>query len=111
MRISDWSSDVCSSDLDPDLETVADDVVGFDERGADSVAFGAKDAAQRGELAGSDDGNRREGVVGRNGDAKEDGHDFVSLGKPPPFHPPFLWSRLDAEIGRASCRERVCQYV
>src|SRR3546814_6230583 len=73
---------------DPDLETVADDVVGFDERGADSVAFGAKDAAQRGELAGSDDGNRREGVVGRNGDAKEDGHDFVSLGKPPPFHPP-----------------------
>src|SRR3546814_15759938 len=59
-------------------------------------SVGAKDAAQRGEVAGSDDGNRREGVVGRNGDAKEDGHDFVSLGKPPPFHPPFLWTRLDA---------------
>src|SRR3546814_19453940 len=103
--------------------------------GADAVGCGGKGGGERGEVAGRDEGNRREGVGGRNGDAKEDGHDFVSLGKPPPFHPPFLWTRLDAawrsprrsagvrcpraphvarkrkKIGRASCRERVCQYV
>src|SRR3546814_10827465 len=66
MRISDWSSDVCSSDLRP---------AGPPGQGVRSWRRGAPGAA----------GSR--------------GH-----GRPcPPL--------AAREIGRASCRERVCQYV
>src|SRR3546814_3046288 len=68
MRISDWSSDVCSSDL-----------------------------------------------------AGGDGNHEISAGKPyeRPFGNSRLWPEINlsqlvqlvGEIGRASCRERVCQYV
>src|SRR3546814_8479514 len=62
MRISDWSSDVCSSDLDLDRRHIA---------GAIEIGLRLADRHE-------DEG----GVVFRH-----------------------------AEIGRASCRERVCQYV
>src|SRR3546814_7042746 len=62
MRISDWSSDVCSSDLPPDILA----------RIEDSSLTAA-------------------GVVGN----------LAQRMQP----------RLQHEIGRASCRERVCQYV
>src|SRR3546814_18197904 len=65
LRISDWSSDVCSSDL----------------------GFGAE---SRGDRAGG-------GV-----EAVEVGHRAALVR---PAYPP------TPEIGRASCRERVCQYV
>src|SRR3546814_9745365 len=68
MRISDWSSDVCSSDLAGfDLDLLGD----LDELQAEG---GGEDLAERG-LAGA---------------AQADQGD---------------------KIGRASCRERVCQYV
>src|SRR3546814_2648237 len=70
MRISDWSSDVCSSDL---LEMVV------------QFGHGADRAARAAHRVGLVDGNGR-----------QDAFDAVDL-------------RL--EIGRASCRERVCQYV
>src|SRR3546814_4693249 len=63
MRISDWSSDVCSSDLLGD---------------AGLHGFG-----------------RSAGIVGADVDGR--GSDVRILG--------------DRQIGRASCRERVCQYV
>src|SRR3546814_10611093 len=64
MRISDWSSDVCSSDLaGPRLDRV-DDV-------------------------GRDDVRRGEGLLGQRPDS----------------------ALFPSSIGRASCRERVCQYV
>src|SRR3546814_11957491 len=78
MRISDWSSDVCSSDL-------------------------------RLEEEDGDEGGRRDGVEGAvlqrasaDADHRLDHHR--------------QHGRFDAEeqglpIGRASCRERVCQYV
>src|SRR3546814_4135594 len=68
MRISDWSSDVCSSDLrgDPGLSTHC-----------------------------SVDPLQEEGVVPL---VVIDGNRDLSID----------WRR---EIGRASCRERVCQYV
>src|SRR3546814_15029666 len=72
MRISDWSSDVCSSDLqsdDGDHEAEARDA----ER---QVAFGVP---VRRDV-------RRDAVVDEGDDAP-------------------------GEIGRASCRERVCPYV
>src|SRR3546814_5009353 len=74
MRISDWSSDVCSSDLQ----------------------FG-RQAGQRVDVFGNDLFGRRMG-------------DFFDV------HAAFARSDdgdllRGAEIGRASCRERVCQYV
>src|SRR3546814_2032969 len=99
MRISDWSSDVCSSDLD-------------DRRHPRRV---------RGRLE-DDDAARREREpdlaetrtprpVPRN-DAGDDPHRFVP-------NAPFaddtaeidvLKLVIEREIGRASCRERVCKY-
>src|SRR3546814_3922418 len=73
MRISDWSSDVCSSDLD---------LVGND---ADAEPFRLFDEGF--ELIRRKHGAR--GVAG----ARHHG------------------GLKAAEIGRASCRERVCQYV
>src|SRR3546814_10880640 len=91
MRISDWSSDVCSSDLCAAFELDAVDVgVGgvrgnADERVADSVAVGI-------EARGARDLHV---LIA----AEEAGEPYV--------HAPVQ----HGEIGRASCRERVCQYV
>src|SRR3546814_15370072 len=92
MRISDWSSDVCSSDLHSDIHASIRAVNGpvddsirsdklFDYRliavGAPSVASGAWPL--------------------RTPAALKNATLLHSLARP--------------EIGRASCRERVCQYV
>src|SRR3546814_2568025 len=63
MRISDWSSDVCSSDLSTEWDGPAFDAAQFPDDAP--LMLYAHEVA---------------------------------------------WGRLD-EIGRASCRERVCQYV
>src|SRR3546814_3093542 len=78
MRISDWSSDVCSSDLWTEVKP-----------GTDLVEF--PDGKQIIVLA-----------KGR----------LVNLGCAT-GHPSFVMSSsfTNQEIGRASCRERVCQYV
>src|SRR3546814_13186805 len=88
MRISDWSSDVCSSDL-CDLE----------------VAVRARaEAGPRHLAAVPDVAGARCGLGRAGGD-----HD------PPRRLPDALRGRIGRlggpEIGRASCRERVCQYV
>src|SRR3546814_12031092 len=92
MRISDWSSDVCSSDL----MTRAGDVRLASELGVDAIGF---------VFAG--DGPRRvhaqQARLMRNALAPL--VDVVAL---------FMDNRVDEvreEIGRASCRERVGQYV
>src|SRR3546814_4376765 len=69
MRISDWSSDVCSSDLEVAARAIEQDVVRY----ADCLV----------------------GAV-----ARQASHRFARN----------LAGKL-LEIGRASCRERVCQYV
>src|SRR3546814_10321605 len=86
MRISDWSSDVCSSDL-----RVGD--AGTDQ-GIQAVGHGGEDVSSG-------------GFLGR----------FCRLliaGLAPGARP-LAGSAGEAgglrEIGRASCRERVCQYV
>src|SRR3546814_9320517 len=71
MRISDWSSDVCSSDLL---------------------------AASRALAAYARDG--RTIHVRKPSSRDTDWNDELTA-----------WLRRKAEIGRASCRERVCQYV
>src|SRR3546814_3122234 len=91
MRISDWSSDVCSSDLGP-CATSHDAL-----RGGICLSrrpFNLSNAIWRCEF-----------------------EDYrPSNGPSPPVGPPTLgkrkWRSLRLpEIGRASCRERVCQYV
>src|SRR3546814_990080 len=77
MRISDWSSDVCSSDL-----------VGIDARG-DRVIIARAEVAI--------------GAIALPFAA----HDYRDLG----VRLPLDEAVDDLQIGRASCRERVCQYV
>src|SRR3546814_3797457 len=74
MRISDWSSDVCSSDLDPSVGAAASGPAGRVVQALTTPTGGVP-------LRVENDRAR-------------------------------LPVRCDAEeIGRASCRERVCQYV
>src|SRR3546814_9523896 len=82
MRISDWSSDVCSSDLLPALE--------IDE--AIFLLVAARNAA-RGRVALVVAAARLALAFGQRLDG------------------PALPERRLIEIGRASCSERVCQYV
>src|SRR3546814_13504317 len=73
MRISDWSSDVCSSDLRADVAPVVDQEAAIDQSSV---------------------------VV------------FLREGKRAEMDPDAIFRRCGAHaIGRASCRERVCQYV
>src|SRR3546814_6842765 len=83
MRISDWSSDVCSSDLGAvrDINGLKElpNFVSFVRSYDPSHHFGAMATGAR----------LNSTMVGINGP--------IRIGK--------------AKIGRASCRERVCQYV
>src|SRR3546814_12043979 len=110
MRISDWSSDVCSSDLsilhdhrllEPILPQPG--LIGFPDRpaAADEGVRGqflaaVRDAVQLGIVATAIDGPR---IVG---DAPPDEARARRL---------LAAADRDVQIGRASCRERVCQYV
>src|SRR3546814_3995042 len=101
MRISDWSSDVCSSDL---AWTVEDGIV---RDGAHSIEQGVGVRAISGEKTGfaySDDINAEALLASANAAraiAREgDGHVARALAAGP-----------GRQLGRASCRERVCQYV
>src|SRR3546814_6015037 len=86
MRISDWSSDVCSSDLSirapafPASLSGTPDQVGDYPRDIRSPPSSLRGASRRSNLQPS-----------TRWDA--------------------CWRLLRSEIGRASCRERVCQYV
>src|SRR3546814_20396483 len=82
MRISDWSSDVCSSDLIHDLLMALPP--------SSSVSITRPD-----ELAKELFTHRGSGTLVRRGEK------IRRYGS---------WTRIDP-IGRASCRERVCQYV
>src|SRR3546814_7577287 len=82
MRISDWSSDVCSSDL---------------ERAHPAERAGARAGALQ----------PRPGAVRLRGLARPPG--AAAQGRELHAAPAEAVRRV--EIGRASCRERVCQYV
>src|SRR3546814_16083160 len=85
MRISDWSSDVCSSDLPAARRRADRDRLHLGHRrGHVGDRRERRDALDR-VVARDDRGQPEIGIGG-------DGRDML-------------------EIGRASCRERVCQYV
>src|SRR3546814_16478412 len=95
MRISDWSSDVCSSDLR--------------DRAAVDVELGRVGA----HLAQPGERDRCEGLVDLVEIDVVDGE--AGAGQRPTRRPDRLLEHDDriaaGEIGRASCRERVCQSV
>src|SRR3546814_1064158 len=91
MRISDWSSDVCSSDL----------VGGGYHHGRDTTAATGHDS--RPERVGV-------GVLEPTGQLQDDIIDGVGGVWWETFHGD-TGEVSSSEIGRASCRERVCQYV
>src|SRR3546814_5747139 len=84
MRISDWSSDVCSSDLSDDKRLVGPGWGGL---------YNAKVSLADGSTVTADDAYLQESI--RQPNAK-----IVAS------YPTGVM-----QIGRASCRERVCQYV
>src|SRR3546814_10477710 len=98
MRISDWSSDVCSSDLAPegiDLEAIRERAA---EHADDAQAL-STNVRQRAEAL-TEDAQTIQGEAQANRAAYADSIDATGTD-----------AVLDFEIGRASCRERVCQYV
>src|SRR3546814_14441209 len=99
MRISDWSSDVCSSDLDAlhEVAKALEPVLG--------EAEGAKLAWKPQTMIDVDEGAAQQ--LFKLIDALDDDDDVQTV-----------WGNyevsdalMEKQIGRASCRERVCQYV
>src|SRR3546814_11754600 len=104
MRISDWSSDVCSSDLALYRGVLEDDL---ERRGHLFLARAAADVEEvRREFAVElDDVHRRHRQTGTIDHATDVAVE-LDVGE-------VIFRRLylGREIGRASWRERVCQYV
>src|SRR3546814_5986224 len=119
MRISDWSSDVCSSDLAalPFAERLltameAGEAAGGDKRGKQSacLVIHTGEAYPNLSLRADDHADplaelRRLYRVSQGRYAA-----FMSF-LPTRDNPCGVFDRTVIEIGRASCRERVCQYV
>src|SRR3546814_19963923 len=105
MRISDWSSDVCSSDLlgthaPADGGDILDALRLIGARLLGGAVLAQPAAAQVGD------------VLGRDRQALALGHQTRQRGRNSGYHAGVLSLHLEKrEIGRASCRERVCQYV
>src|SRR3546814_4508419 len=103
MRISDWSSDVCSSDLRSDCRAlgVVEPAFGADQ---DRRRAGARTHRLQRGLAAGFVGEEQGAVGGPVCEQRGERHRVAKLGHG--GAPALL-----GEIGRASCRERVCQYV
>src|SRR3546814_9961096 len=94
MGISDWSQDGCSSDLD-NVAGVERDNVATEQGGRTGSNQGQREAASMLGLS-VDETSRRIGFINAlSGEARSTAISQLSR----------------AKIGRASCRERVCQYV
>src|SRR3546814_4255696 len=104
MRISDWSSDVCSSDL------VAECFPGAAVTSVEQETFRGSVKVKLGPIAlvynGSgtfvekDEGAHRFVVEAKGKDKRGNGTAGATV----------TLTMAQADIGRASCRERVCQY-
>src|SRR3546814_4768010 len=96
-RISDWSSDVCSSDLA--IEQEARRQIQVLEEGVTIVQETRLFDGMKG--------------TSRSMRSKEEAHDYRYFPDPDllPLELDAAWVEEIKEIGRASCRERVCQYV
>src|SRR3546814_2073539 len=107
MRISDWSSDVCSSDLlgRNGLVAAAEQDHGIHRLRRDHLLN-----VHRHEIAIEHAGRIEEGLAERDRrklDRQPAGRDDAALRRLDQFRE----MPMAVEIGRASCRERECQYV
>src|SRR3546814_14348965 len=107
MRISDWSSDVCSSDLralqaDAGERLQASELFHLYRRGEPGGAVGQVEGT-----AGGD--SRRAGVSLQVVDIEPQAGEVEAAGEAQRQR--VAEHLVDSEIGTASCRERVCQYV
>src|SRR3546814_7518329 len=98
MRISDWSSDVCSSDLAWGQSTGANDTAA-----TDTIAEAPQDAEDAIVVTGVRRSLERAADIKRESVQVVDAIVAQDIGKLP--------DPTTAEIGRASFRGRVCQYV
>src|SRR3546814_8886778 len=102
MRISDWSSDVCSSDLLGATHVINPKSIKTDagllDEAAGPVDFGFETAGSAAAFEAAYKLTRRGGTT-------------ITSGLPNPRVSFSLPLSQMVEIGRASCRERVCQYV
>src|SRR3546814_14777300 len=108
MRISDWSSDVCSSDLELDLFHLEQFLELLDQR----ITGLGQDAHQGFLLKLFKSGHDGQTPNQFRYEAELDEIFGLDLGEQ--FAYAFFRfgaHRRREEIGRASCRERVCQYV
>src|SRR3546814_9255569 len=110
MRISDWSSDVCSSDLARQGFFVSQNGIAINSH---HPRFG-----DEGEAMFDDDGQPArlvrhiQRVLGQLTVGIEESDAFIAaLLAHKLIESIDISLRFDDEIGRASCRERVCQYV
>src|SRR3546814_13017586 len=124
MRISDWRSDVCSSDL-PDV--VHDTALAFAEMQRRNIAkkfdyqqmYGAFIGARMLTEAGDFLAQYHAMDLGALPTFREEpdikpgapSEWIVNPVAPELLRQPFTFDPSEQEIGRASCRERVCQYV
>src|SRR3546814_4505856 len=101
MRISDWSSDVCSSDLEMLRRSTVTgiEIDPLTARIAKTLYPDSDIRAQPFEQSKLADGFYDLAISN------------VPFGDYSPFDPRFNNFRFPIKIGRASCRERVCQYV
>src|SRR3546814_1978771 len=100
MRISDWSSDVCSSDLTPE-GSISGGGIGCHVMALSVPKLKTTTFSQMG-----GEGLQWVGAA----PFSRTSHIFQNLGDGTYQHSGLLAIR-PAEIGSASCRERVCQYV
>src|SRR3546814_17182907 len=103
MRISDWSSDVCSSDLPTREALAAEDRKNFEAMRRQVMAEIASNAklaklAKHIHFVRTRDGMRIDLI-------DDADYSMFALGTTA------LEPEADEQIGRASCRERVCKYV
>src|SRR3546814_12554813 len=105
MRISDWSSDVCSSDLIGDGKCGRAVFIGEQNRNVGEQSARNADGGSDGLACVQ--GNSGMGGKGIWTRGEGDGADRLAARKP---RQPARLLRV-VKIGRASCRERVCQYV
>src|SRR3546814_12098027 len=108
MRISDWSSDVCSSDL-LEIRSSEGEII-TDEKRLKAIAADWDMLDQAMNAYGKDRPTSMSMVLSMPGGTTDAAtiHDAVQAFARVEFEGQF---RYMVEIGRASCRERVCQYV
>src|SRR3546814_5650626 len=125
MRICDWSSDVCSSDLGNHIQSTEtewpDDMppVVFEDRAMIVTRFrsGLRAAGfvEFGRAESPSDARKwarlRAHVQALGLPFRLPGEPWMGARPTLPDYLPAIGRARHAEIGRASCRERVCQYV